>query len=135
MAHQFLSDEWIAAARAVRARHGDVEPTALPQLAVNMTITDAPFGDADIESYLDTSSGEAVLELGVLDSPDVSITTDYETARAIFTSDDAAAGMQAFFAGKIVVNGDMMKLMTMPAVLVGDERAREISEEIRAITA
>lgn len=135
MAHQFLSDEWIAAARAVRARHADIEPAALPALAVNMTITGAPFAEGDIQSYLDTSSGEAVLELGVLATADVSLTTDYDTARAIFTSDDPAAGMQAFFAGKIVVNGDMMKLMTMPAVLVADERARQISEEIRAITA
>jgi hypothetical protein len=47
---------------------------------MNQVITGAPFGDGDIELYMDTSSGDVVLEKGHLDDADVTVTTDYETA-------------------------------------------------------
>ena len=56
------------------------------------------------------------MELGALDTPDLTITTDWETARKIFVDQDQAAGMQAFMAGKIKVQGDMMKMMAMQTV-------------------
>jgi putative sterol carrier protein len=39
------------------------------------------------------------------------MSTDIDTARAVFVSGDQQAGMQAFMAGKVRVQGDMTKLM------------------------
>ena len=62
------------------------------------------------------------------------MTTDYETAKALFVEQDAAAGMQAFMTGKITVQGDMMKLMAMQTAMPTDEASRQIADEIKAIT-
>ena len=43
------------------------------------------------------------------------MTTDYETARKIFVDQDPQAGMQAFMAGKVKVQGDMAKLLAAQA--------------------
>ena len=134
MAHPFLSDEWIDAARAIRQRH---VPDAAPiptAVRINLVVNDAPFGDGPITSYVDTTSGSLVMELGQLDDPDVTVTTDYETAKSLFLASDPAAGMQAFMAGKLVVQGDMMKLVVLPTLAATDPAAQAASEEIRAIT-
>ena len=135
MAYPFLSDAWIAEARAIRDRLGAGSPTVAQPVTVNLTVTGVPFGTGTVESFIDTTSGELVLDLGQLDAPDVSLTTDYDTARAIFVTQDPAAGMQAFMAGKVVVQGDMMKLIVLQSMSVADDTAREISEAIQQMTA
>jgi hypothetical protein len=134
MRHAFLSDEWIAAARAIRERHDGQRAPMSQSIRVNLVVTAVPFGDGTVKSYLDTSSGMPVLELGELESPDVGLTTDYETAKTIFVSQDPAAGMQAFMSGKVVVQGDMMKLIALPAALAANPDADAIAAEIRDIT-
>jgi hypothetical protein len=135
MAHPFLSDEWIAATREIRQRHaGDEQRVEVP-IKMNQTVTDVPFGGGTVESYVDTSTGILVFELGQLESPDVTITTDYETAKAIFVDQNQAVAMQAFLSGKIRVQGDMMKLMALQTAMPNDPRAAEIASEIKAITA
>ena len=62
------------------------------------------------------------------------MTTDYATAKALFVDQDPAAGMQAFMAGKITVQGDMMKLMAMQTSMPADEASQKIAEEIKAMT-
>ena len=62
------------------------------------------------------------------------MTTDYETAKRVVPRTDPAAGMQAFMAGKLVVQGDMMKLVALPTLAASDPAAQAASEEIRAIT-
>ena len=42
--------------------------------------------------------------------------------------------MQAFLAGKITVQGDMMKLMAMQTAVPSSEVTQKIAEEIKAIT-
>ena len=135
MPYPFLSDAWIAEARAIRDRLGDGSAPAAPPVTVNLTVTGVPFGTGTVESFIDTTSGELVLDLGRLDAPDVSLTTDYDTARAIFVTQDPAAGMQAFMAGKVVVQGDMMKLIVLQSMSVADDTAREISQAIQSMTA
>ena len=134
MPHAFLSDEWIAAARAIRERHATDSQPITASIRINLVVNGAPFGDGTVESYLDTSSGEAVLDLGQLDEPDAVLTTDYDTAKAIFVTQDPAAGMQAFMTGKIVVQGDMMKLMSLQGALSANPASDAISDEIRSIT-
>jgi SCP-2 sterol transfer family len=134
MAYPFLSDAWIAEARAIRERLGAGNPPVAQPVTVNLTVTGVPFGTGTVESFIDTTSGELVLDLGQLEAPDVSLTTDYDTARAIFVTQDPAAGMQAFMAGKVVVQGDMMKLIVLQSMSIADDTAREISEAIQAMT-
>jgi hypothetical protein len=133
MPHPFLSDEWLDEARAIRERYAGQSAAVGHQVKMNQVITGAPFGDGDIELFMDTTSGEVVLEKGRLDDADVTVTTDYETARKIFVDQDPQAGMQAFMAGKIKVQGDMMKLMQMQAT-APDETAKKVADEIKAIT-
>ena len=74
------------------------------------------------------------MEKGELEDAEVTISTDWETARKIFVDQDQAAGMQAFMSGKIKVEGDMTKLMMMNAV-PPDELAKTVAAEIKEITA
>ncbi len=121
-------------ARAIRERYADqITPVTQP-VKINQVVTDVPFGEGTVKSYLDTSSGEVVMALGELDDADATVTTDYVTAKAIFVDQDPAAGMQAFMAGKITVQGDMMKLMAMQASMPADEASQKIAEEIKAMT-
>ena len=134
MPYAFLSDEWMAEARAIRERHDRGDATG-PAVSMNLVITGVPFGDGTVHSYFDTRSGDTHFELGQLDDPDVSLTTDYETARAMFVLQDQAVAMQAFMTGKVVVQGDMMKLIVLQSMSVADDTAREISEAIQQMTA
>lgn len=41
------------------------------------------------------------------------VTVDYEVARKLFLEGDVSAGMQAFMAGQIRVEGDMSRLLLL----------------------
>jgi hypothetical protein len=134
MTHPFLSDEWMEAAREIRAKYEAEVPPVTASVRINQVVTDVPFGDGTVTSYLDTSSGKVEMDLGELDSPDATVTTDYATAKALFVDQDPAAGMQAFMSGKIKVQGDMMKLMAMQTAMPNDEVSQRIAAEIKSIT-
>jgi putative sterol carrier protein len=135
MPHPFLSDEWMTAAKEIREKYAGQTTKMTQSLRINQVVTGVPFGEGTVESYLDTSSGDVVMDLGRLEDADVTVTTDYATAKSIFVDQDAAAGMQAFMAGKVQVQGDMMKLMAMQTAMPSDEASRQIADEIKAITA
>ncbi|HUQ63739.1 MAG TPA: SCP2 sterol-binding domain-containing protein [Acidimicrobiales bacterium] len=134
--HPFLSDEWVAEAERIREEFRDAGPPLTVTVRMNQVITEVPFGDGVIDAHLDTSSGQLDLGLGHLDDPDVTVTLDYATAKAVFVDGTPQAGMQAFMAGKVKVQGDMTKLIeamqqqATPSV----PEAEEFSERIRAIT-
>ena len=131
--HPFLSPEWMEEARKIREEYrGKGQPMA-HQIKMNQVITDVPFGEGVIHSHMDSSSGEMELEEGHMDDAEVTVTTDYATAKAIFVEQNPQAGMQAFMAGKIKVQGDMTKLMAMQQT-TPDPIAAEIAEKIKAIT-
>ncbi len=134
MSHPFLSDEWMAAAKEIREKYAGQTTKVTQSLRINQVVTGVPFGEGTVESYLDTSSGDVVMDLGRLENADVTVTTDYATAKSIFVDQDAAAGMQAFMTGKVQVQGDMMKLMAMQTAMPSDEASRQIADEIKAIT-
>ena len=135
MSHEFLSDEWMQAAREIRAKYEGQAPKIAAVIRINQVITDVPFGSGEIKSFVDTSSGDMQMDLGELDSPDATVTTDWATARAMFALGDQAAAMQAFMGGKIKVQGDMMKMMAMQTGMPQDDAAKAIAAEIKAITA
>jgi putative sterol carrier protein len=134
--YPFLSDEWIAEARRIREEYAG-EGISVPLVVrMNQVITEVPFGEGSMKANLDTSSGELVMELGHLESADVTVTLDYETAKAIFVEGTAEAGMQAFMAGKVRVDGDLAKLIAaLQQVSPGAFRASEVQRRIQAITA
>jgi len=137
MSFPFLSSDWMDAARAIREKYADQATQITTVIRMNQVITDVPddvHGESTIRSYLDTSSGSAELELGELETADLTITTAYATARALFVEQDQAAGMQAFMAGKIKVQGDMMKMMQMQTAMPQDDIAKVIAQEIKDIT-
>lgn len=134
--YPFLSEAWIEEARRIRAEHvgGGI---AVPSVVrMNQVITDVPFGNGPVEAHLDTSSGELVMELGHLENPDVTVTLEYDTARAIFVDGTAQAGMQAFMQGKIKVEGDLAKLVAaLQQVNPEAYQASEVQRRIKEITA
>jgi len=74
------------------------------------------------------------MDMGHLENPDLTVTLDYVTAKAILVDGNPQAGMQAFMAGKIKVQGDMTKLMAMQQS-TPDPAAAEIATKIQEITA
>ena len=134
MPFPFLSSEWMDASREIRDRHTTETSKITTSVRMNLEIGDVPFGDGSVDCYLDTSSGEVVLEYGKLEDPDLTMMTDYATARTILVEQDLVAGMQAFMAGKVRVQGDMMKMMALQTAMPSDDAAKQIAGEIRAIT-
>jgi len=135
MPSPFLSDEWMAEAKAIRAKYEGKAAKITASVRVNQVITDVPFGDGTINSFIDTSSGTMVMDIGSLDAPDVTVTTDYDTAKKIFVDQDTTAAMQAFMGGKVKVQGDMMKMMALQTAMPNDEASQAAAAEIKAITA
>jgi putative sterol carrier protein len=131
--YPFLSQEWMDEARKVRDKYKGKTPAIPHQVRMNQVITDVPFGDGTLHSHMDTSSGELVMEEGHLDDVDLTVTLDYDTAKAIFVEGNPQAGMQAFMAGKVKVQGDMTKLMAMQQS-TPDPTAAEIQQQIKDIT-
>ena len=76
MTYPFLSTTWMDAAKAIRAKYAGQAPKITAVIRINQVITDVPFGDGTINSYMDTSSGEMEVELGALENPDATVTTD-----------------------------------------------------------
>ena len=131
--YQFLTPEWVAAAKAIREEFEGESPAPAHSVRMNQIITEVPFGDTDVKAFMDTSDGAMNLDLGELENPDLTVTVDYETAKAIIVDGNPQAGMQAFMAGKIKVQGDMTKLMAMQTV-TPDPAAKAIADRINAIT-
>ena len=135
MTYPFLSDEWMNAAKDIRAKYADQASKVTTVIRMNQVITDVPFGDGTVEAYLDTSSGSPQFMLGAVDEPDAIVTTDYQTARIMLIDQDPALAMQAFMEGRVRVQGDMMKLMAAQAAQPRNEAAEQLAAELRAITA
>ena len=131
--YPFLSDEWIQEARKIRQEFSGETVPAAHVVKMNQVITDVPFGSGTIDAHMDTTSGELELELGHMEGADLKVTLDYATAKAIFIEGNAQAGMQAFMAGKIKVEGDMAKLMAMQSGVM-DPGAAKIAGRIQEIT-
>lgn len=133
MAYPFLSDEWIEAAHALRREFLDAEPAVPHAVRMNLVVTEVPFGETDIHAHMDTTAGQVTLDKGHVVDPDLTVTVDYVTAKAILVEGNPQAGMQAFMAGKIRVEGDMAKLMTLQAT-PGNSSAHELADRLRGIT-
>jgi hypothetical protein len=130
----FLSDEWIEKARALREEYAGRTGPVVTSIRMNLVVTAVPFGSGTKDAHLDTSSGELMLEQGHIESPDLTLTLEYDTAKAIVVDQNQQAAMQAFMGGRIKVEGDMSKLLAMQAT-PSDPVHAEIAERLKAMTA
>jgi putative sterol carrier protein len=100
---------------------------------MNLVLTQSPLGDGTIEAHVDTSSGDVIVDTGHIDAPDLTVTVDYETAKAILVDGDAQAAMQAFMSGRIKIDGDMTQLLALQNTPV-DPLHQELAARVREIT-
>lgn len=131
---QFLSEDWIAAARKVREEleaTGQL-PDAGPPSRLNLNITDVPFGDGTVQAHIDTVDGVDI-ELGHLDQAEATLTLGYGIAQAIFVAGDANAAMQAFMSNQLKIEGDLTKVMGLQTQLQGTD-FKPLQERFLAIT-
>jgi hypothetical protein len=124
----FLSDEWFTAVGAAIAEHGAAASPPGPNVLMNLVITGTPFGDR--EFHMGSRDGTPLFGQNHLDGADVTLTTDYATARDVFVSGNQAAGMQAFMAGKVKVQGDMTKLMASQGAGGGNNELTTAIQEL-----
>lgn len=132
---KFLSDEWVAQARAIETEYAGQGTPAPAQMQLNLTITDVPpdVSSGNLAASMDTTSGNLVLDLGHLDDADASITLGYDTAKSFLVEGNQQAMMQAFMSGKIKIMGDMTKVLALQAT-GNDEVAVAIQTRLREIT-
>ncbi|MGQ0842965.1 MAG: hypothetical protein ACT4QF_02400 [Sporichthyaceae bacterium] len=159
MGHEFLSEDWIAAVKDLRAEYADQRPPAeLPALRVNLDVTGVPAEVAPegvVHAHADTSTAELVLDVGALPDPDLTVTVDYDTAYDLLVDQKPNAAIGAFLTGRIKLTGDLDRLAAsgtfdpaqIPALLSSlgitgsstladvDPTAAEIGDRIRALTA
>lgn len=131
----FLSEEWLAQAKAIREDYKGKAGEPPHVMRMNLVITGAPadVSAGDVQAHMDSTGGEMEMDTGHLENPDLTVTLEYDIAKAILVEGNPQAGMQAFMAGKIKVQGDMTKLMAMQSASP-DPIAAEIAGKIQAIT-
>ncbi|CAB4687555.1 MAG: hypothetical protein F2942_04555 [Actinobacteria bacterium] len=129
----FLTEEWIAQAKSIRESSGVDDTPPAHVMRMNQIVTEVPFGDGEIKAHIDTSEGELKMDLGHIENPDLTVTLDYATAKAILVEGNPQVGMQAFMAGKIKVDGDITKLMAMQAG-AADPSAVAVALQIQEMT-
>ncbi|HVF14839.1 MAG TPA: SCP2 sterol-binding domain-containing protein, partial [Acidimicrobiales bacterium] len=94
-------------------------------------------GTGTINAHVDTSSGSLEMDLGHLDQADVTVTLDYDTAKAVFVDGTVSAAMKAFMEGKVRVQGEMAKLLSALGQLTPPDQSSvtTVQQRIREITA
>ncbi len=132
MAHEFLSPEWIAAVRELREQHPEAGSSIPLAVRMNLVVTEGPSGTLS-HAHVDTSAGALMVEEGHLVEPDLSVTVDFVTARALLVEGNPQAAMSALMAGKIRIEGDMAKLMVLQGASP-DANAQSFAEGVRSIT-
>ena len=132
MTYEFLTPEWIEAVRALREAHPDAG-SALPlTIRMNLRVTEVPWGQ-EVTAHVDTPPGPLMVEEHHLEGPDLSVTVDYATAKALLVDGNPQAALSSFMAGKIQVDGDMTKLLALQGA-APDERALAFALAIRELT-
>ena len=126
----FLSDEWFVEVQRVVEYHG-TDTTLVADVVLNVLVTGTPFG-ADRAVHLWSEAGRGSFGEGHRADADLTLTTDYETAREIFVSGAPGAGLQAFMEGKVAIKGDLAKLMA--AGSGGPLGAGDLATALQAVT-
>jgi putative sterol carrier protein len=123
--YPFLSDQWFdAAEKLIKDHQPEVPPT---NLVMNLEVAN---GAETVKFFMGAKNGEVLFGKGTTEGADLTMSTDIDTARSVFISGDQQAGMQAFMAGKVRVQGDMTKLMMQG----GGGANAQLTEALQGIT-
>lgn len=106
MPYPFLSDEWLDAVDQLHETAPE-PPAALADLTINVVVQGGPEGDREVH----LAGGH--FQRGLADNAPTKLTVPFDVAKALFVEGNPQAAMQAFMTGKIKVDGDMGKLMTL----------------------
>lgn len=112
-AYPFLSDEWLSEVRRI-VDEQSIEVPSGTNLTMNLLVTETPFPE-DRRLHIAMVGGTADWSGGHAEVADLTLTTDYVTAREILISGDPQAALQAFMEGKVKIQGDLTKLMAAQA--------------------
>ncbi|HEU0030644.1 MAG TPA: hypothetical protein VFQ53_08425 [Kofleriaceae bacterium] len=127
MAYAFLSDLWFAEVDKLVAAAGDLKiPDAMKAARVNINVT-SPAGTRPIHLV------DGLFHPGHQATADATLTLTEALARKIFLEADAAAGVQAFLAGEMQVEGDLAKIVAMQTVEPSVPQ-QQLTKRIAAIT-
>ena len=129
--HPFLSDPWFDEVRRLHDAAGGAAPEGA-EVRMNLVIQSTPFDD-DLAMHLAVTGGRADWGKGHLDDAEVTLTLAYDTARAIFVEGNPQAAIEAFMAGRIIVQGDITKLMVMQPTGPGSP-AGDLTKMLQEIT-
>ena len=133
----YSSDEWLAESRKIREEYRDRVPKIPVTVRMNQIINDVPFGDGVILAHVDTSSGQLDIDIGHLESPDLTVTLNYDTAKAILIDGDARGSHERLPWANRKVDGDHHQDARLAAGAAGsssDPGAAELVKRIQAIT-
>jgi hypothetical protein len=123
---EFLSDEWFTKVDELKAEAGDLNvPDAIKDVVIVVVV------DADGEHKMHMKGGDFIK--GHDDSAPATLTLQKPLAKKIFIELDQAAGMQAFMAGEIKLEGDMSKVMALQTAQPSDKQ-KELLGKIAEIT-
>jgi putative sterol carrier protein len=115
MTVKFLSEQWArAVTEALNSSEDFQRAAAGHQVKLQQIITDAPDG-GEGKYYFSLNEGIAHVALGEVTEAEATLTQDYDTAVAI--SRQELNPQNAFMQGKLKIQGNMMKLMQLQAVL------------------
>ena len=136
--YQFLTQEWIDKVREMRQAYADEhgKPAADFEIRMNQVVTEIPFGEGELKTYIDTTQGFLDIELGELDNAEITVRIDYETAKSILVNLDTQAAIAAFMNGRIRITGDFTKLMALQGAVSPDGlNPDDVAKRIQEITA
>lgn len=114
MAVKYLSEEWIKEVNNRLQSNEAVASAAKGQnLIIQNVITDTP--DGEKKTFLRITDGAPEIGLGEVEGAEATVTQNYETSVAVAKGE--LNSQAAFMQGKIKVQGNMMKLMTIQPFL------------------
>jgi hypothetical protein len=130
--YPFLSDDWFAIVDRLVEDMGAEAPSQA-DFVMNLVVTDTPFG-AEKHLHVGARGGRGHWGIGHAPDADMTVTTDYETAREILLSGDPQAGLTAFMSGKVRIQGDLAKLLSTAQAGGAPAGAAALAEAILGIT-
>jgi hypothetical protein len=122
--YPFLSDDWFAIVDRLVEDMG-AEAPAHADLVMNLVVTDTPYG-AEKHLHVGAREGRGHWGIGHVPDADLTVTTDYDSAREILLSGDPQAGIK--------IQGDLAKLLNQAQAGGAPAGATALAEAILGIT-
>ncbi len=132
--YEFLSSEWLEEFHSISARLGADRIGIEGAVRLNQIVSGCPFQAEPLKAYLSTANGYLEIGIGELEDPDLTVSLDYDTAKVMFVDLDPQRAIEAFLGGKVLVTGDMTKLLGLAQALAARGPADPLGKALKAIT-